>query len=124
MQYVLPKFMLKGSLAPAYVDQSLLREDVVTRYHDLMLVPGVRGAIIARMEQLVLEDPVPVLKSIKAPTLLVWGDKDAMIPVTNAADYQKALPDSRLVTFPKLGHVPHEEDPVQSLPPVWAFLKT
>lgn len=122
MQYVLPKPMLKSSLAPAYADQSRLPDDVVTRYHDLMLVPGVRGAIIARMEQLVLEDPVPLLKSIKAPTLLVWGEKDAMIPLSNAIDYQKALPDSTLVTFPKLGHVPHEEDPVQSLAPVRAFL--
>ena len=70
-------------LAPAYADRTRLSEDVVTRYHDLMLVPGVRGAIIARMEQLVLEDPVPLLKSIKAPTLLVWGAKDAMIPLSN-----------------------------------------
>jgi pimeloyl-ACP methyl ester carboxylesterase len=123
MKYALPKSMLKGSLTPAYADQSRLSADVVTRYHDLMLVPGVRGAIIARMEQLVLEDPVPLLKSIKAPTLLIWGAKDAMIPLSNAADYQKALPVSRLVTFPNLGHVPHEEDPAQSVAPVAAFLR-
>jgi pimeloyl-ACP methyl ester carboxylesterase len=122
MQYALPKPMLKSSLAPAYADPSRLTDDVVTRYHDLMLVPGVRGAIIARMEQLVLEDPVPLLQSIKAPTLLVWGEKDAMIPLSNAADYQKALPESTLVTFPELGHVPHEEDPAQSLVPVRTFL--
>jgi pimeloyl-ACP methyl ester carboxylesterase len=123
MKYALPKSMLKASLAPAYADQAKLSDDVVTRYHDLMLAPGVRGAIIARMEQLVLEDPMPLLRSITAPTLLLWGEKDAMIPLNNAADYQKALPDSRLVTFPKLGHVPHEEDPAQSLVPVTAFLR-
>jgi pimeloyl-ACP methyl ester carboxylesterase len=123
MQYALPKSMLKASLAPAYADPTRLSEDVVTRYHDLMLVPGVRAAIIARMQQLVLEDPVPLLKSITAPTLLVWGEKDAMIPLRNAKDYQQALPNSTLVTFPTLGHVPHEEDPARSLAPVRAFLK-
>ena len=122
MQYALPKSMLKSSLAPAYAERTRLSEDVVTRYHDLMLVPGVRGAIIARMEQLVLEDPVPLLKSIKAPTLLMWGAKDAMISLSHAADYQQVLPDNALVTFPNLGHVPHEEDPAQSLAPVRAFL--
>jgi pimeloyl-ACP methyl ester carboxylesterase len=29
---------------------------------------------------------------------------------------------SRLVVFPTLGHVPHEEDPAATLPPVQAFL--
>ena len=34
-----------------------------------------------------------------------------MIPVANAADYLRALPDARLATLPGLGHVPHEEAP-------------
>jgi pimeloyl-ACP methyl ester carboxylesterase len=65
---------------------------------------------------------VPTLRRIRAPTLLLWGEKDAMIPVTNAADYLKALPDARLVTFPKLGHVPQEEAPDQVSAEVRKFL--
>ena len=30
-----------------------------------------------------LEDPVPSLRRIEAPTLLLWGERDAMIPFTN-----------------------------------------
>ena len=45
-----------------------------------------------------------------------------MIPVANADDYLAALPDARLVSFPELGHVPHEEAPVRALEPVRAFL--
>ena len=88
----------------------------------MLLAPGVRRAIVARTGQGALADPVPLLRRITAPTLLVWGEKDAMIPVANAADYQSALPDSRLVVFPGLGHVPHEEAPALSLEPVRAFL--
>ena len=54
--------------------------------------------------------------------LLLWGEKDAMIPVSNASDYLAALPRAELVTFPRLGHVPHEEAPEQSLEPVREFL--
>jgi pimeloyl-ACP methyl ester carboxylesterase len=122
MRYALPAFMVRQSLAPAYGDPAALTDELVTRYRDLMLAPGVRGAMIARMEQVMLADPVPTLRRIRAPTLLLWGEKDAMIPVTNAADYLKALPDARLVTFPKLGHVPQEEAPDQVSAEVRKFL--
>lgn len=122
MRYTLPTFMVRQSLAPAYGDPAILTEALVTRYRDLMLAPGVRAAMIARMEQVMLEDPEPLLRRITAPTLLVWGEKDAMIPVRNAADYRRALPGAELVTFPTLGHVPQEEAPELSVEPVRRFL--
>ena len=122
MRYVLPKAFLRMNLAPAYADASLLSDAILTRYHDLMLAPGVRDAMIARMGQTVLTDPVPALRRIQAPTLLLWGEKDALIPLANAADYSNALPNAELVTLPDLGHVPHEEAPAASLAPVQAFL--
>ena len=123
MRYALPTAMVRASLAPAYGDPSRLTDARVTRYRDLMLAPGVRGAMIARLEQVVLEDPEPLLRRIRAPTLLLWGEKDAMIPIANAADYLHALPDARLVSLPGLGHVPQEEAPALSLAPVRAFLE-
>jgi pimeloyl-ACP methyl ester carboxylesterase len=122
MQYVLPKALLQMNLEPSYGDPSVLTPATVDRYHDLMLAPGARKALLARMEQTVLVEPEPLLRSMKAPVLLLWGEKDALIPFSNAADYTRSLPDSRLVSFPKLGHVPHEEAPVESLAPLRAFL--
>jgi pimeloyl-ACP methyl ester carboxylesterase len=122
MRYVLPKALLRMNLAPAYADPEKLSDDVVTRYHDLMVAPGVRGALLERLRQVVRRDPVAKLAAIQAPVLLVWGEKDAVIPVTNAADYRKALKRSTLVTFPGVGHIPQEEAPVESLPAVRAFL--
>ena len=87
-----------------------------------MLAPGVRVAILTRMGQTMLRDPVPVLKEINAPTLLLWGEEDAMIPISNADDYLQDLPNATLVRLPGLGHLPFEEDPVQSLLPLERFL--
>lgn len=122
MRYALPTAMVRQSLAPAYGDPSVLTDAVVTRYRDLMLAPGIRDAMIARMGQVMLEDPRSLLRQVRAPTLLLWGEKDAMIPLANAADYLKALPDGRLVSLPGLGHVPQEEAPARSLEPVGQFL--
>jgi pimeloyl-ACP methyl ester carboxylesterase len=123
LPYVLPTVMVRASLAPAYADPNVLNDALVTRYRDLMLAPGVRAAMIARMEQVMLENPEPLLQRIHAPTLLIWGEKDAMIPFTNAQDYLRAIPNSRLVAFPDLGHIPQEEAPARSLAPVRRFLE-
>ena len=122
MRYVLPRGMLKSNIAVGYADPAALTEPTVTRYRDLMLAPGAREAMLDRMEQTVLRDPVPMLRRIQAPVLLVWGQKDGMIPFSNAADYQRELADVRLASFPDLGHLPQEEAPARSLPPVRAFL--
>ncbi len=122
MRYALPKATLKFNIAVGYADPAALNDAVVDRYHDLMLAPGARDAMLARMEQTVLRDPIPLLGRITAPTLLVWGEQDAMIPFANAADYQRSIADVSLVSFPTLGHLPHEEDPAASLPAVRDFL--
>ena len=123
MRVALPKAVLRMNLAPAYADPSALSEALLERYHDLLLAPGARQAMLQRMRQTVLQDPVPLLRQIQVPTLLLWGEQDAMIPVANAADYLNALPKATLVRLPALGHVPHEEDPLRSLLPLRAFLR-
>ncbi|MDP2988656.1 alpha/beta fold hydrolase [Hydrogenophaga sp.] len=123
MRYVMPKAVLRMNLAPAYADPAFLTDELTTRYHDLMLAPGARDAMFKRLEQTVLTNPVPLLNTITAPTLLVWGAADAMIPVTNAQDYLGAVKGSRLVTLPGVGHLPHEEAAQASLQAVADFLR-
>ena len=122
MRYILPKPLLRMSLSPAYANPAVLTDALTTRYHDLMLAPGSRDALIARMAQTVLVDPVPLLRKITAPTLLLWGEQDALIPLSNAADYMKAIPRVTLVPLPQMGHLPHEEAPEETIVPVRRFL--
>lgn len=123
MRHVLPKAVLRMNLEPAYANPQSLTDELTTRYHDLMLAPGARDAMFKRLQQTVLTDPRPLLGAINAPTLLVWGEADAMIPVANAQDYLRALKNSRLVTFPAVGHLPQEEAAQASLGAVRDFLR-
>ena len=122
LPYTAPRSLLKANLAAAYGNPEALSEASVTRYHDMMLAPGVRPAILERLRQVILREPGPTLGRIKAPTLLLWGEKDGMIPISNADDYLQDLPSATLVRLPGLGHLPFEEDPVQSLIPLERFL--
>lgn len=45
-------------------------------------------------------------RAVRARTLLVWGDRDALVPVALAEEWQAALPSSRLAVIPGVGHVP------------------
>ncbi len=122
MQWIMPRPLLRMSLAPAYGNPQSMTRERLQRYHDLLLAPGVRHAFLERMRQTVLVDPVPALQKVTAPTLLLWGEKDAMIPVTNAQDYLAALPEATLVVLPGVGHLPQEEAAEQALATLRRFL--
>ncbi len=122
LPYVMPRPMLRMNLAVAYADKSKLTDATLTRYDDMMRAPGDRTAMLARMQQVMLQNPEPLLRRIQAPTLILWGEQDAMIPFSNSADYMRNIPHATLVALPGLGHVPFEEAPAQSLPAVEAFL--
>lgn len=123
MRYFLPKFMVRSNLEQSYGDSALLSTPVIDRYYELLRAPGVRAALLDRMAQTVLVDPAQVLPGINCPVLLLWGAKDRLIPISNAADYLALLPNAELVQFSELGHLPMEEAPAESLAPLLAFLK-
>jgi pimeloyl-ACP methyl ester carboxylesterase len=121
-RYFFSKTFLAMNLEPAYANSKTLNDALVNRYYDLMLAPGVRGAILARMQQTVLQDPVPSLASIQVPTLLIWGEKDAFIPISNSNDYLKVMPNVKRVSLPNIGHLPQEEQPSIGLAALKEFL--
>lgn len=123
IKFSLPKFLVRKSIEPAFFDANALSDSLVDRYYDMLRAPGVRAAILERANQTVYTDPVPRLKQITAPTLLVWGEQDLMIPSSNAQSYADVLSTSKTVLLPKLGHLPQEEQPHLALAHVVEFLK-
>ena len=122
LRVALPRWTIRMQLAPAYGDDARLADSTITRYHELLLAPGNRAALLERLSQTVLTDPRARLRTIAAPVLLVWWSEDRLIPPRNAADYLAVLPRARSVVLPGLGHVPFEEDPAASLAAVRPFL--
>jgi pimeloyl-ACP methyl ester carboxylesterase len=51
------------------------------------------------------------LPEIRHPTLIVWGEKDAIIPVKDAHEFERLIPDSRKVVMEETGHIAMAERP-------------
>ncbi|MGD9704567.1 MAG: alpha/beta fold hydrolase [Acidimicrobiia bacterium] len=58
------------------------------------------------------------------PTMIIWGERDQIIPVTHAYAAHAAVPGSRLEILPGVGHFPHTEAPKQFLAVLTDFLAT
>jgi pimeloyl-ACP methyl ester carboxylesterase len=94
----------------------------VDRYHALLLREGNRTATRERLRQSSDDRLWQRLGEVRQPTLILWGEKDRWVPVRYAHGFDQAIPDSRLVLYPDLGHVPMEEDPVRTAAQVRRFL--
>lgn len=64
-----------------------------------------------------------VAKNISMPTLILWGEKDRMTHVDDAAFFHETIRGSELVILEEVGHVPILEDPEQTADEVDKFIK-
>ncbi len=120
-QYTLPRGVVQSSVKNVYGDPSKVTPELVDLYADMTLRAGNRKALARRLEQGYTAD-VRKLKDIKAPTLVLWGGKDRLLPVELAHRFAQDIPRAKLVVFDDLGHVPQEEDPARTVAEVRRFL--
>jgi pimeloyl-ACP methyl ester carboxylesterase len=60
----------------------------------------------------------------KLPTLIVWGERDPIIPADHGRAAHAAIPGSRLEIFEGAGHFPHREHPVRFVAALEDFVRT
>jgi pimeloyl-ACP methyl ester carboxylesterase len=53
---------------------------------------------------------LPGLKLLKVPTLVIHGDADELVPTANGRQTSEAVPGSRLIIVPRMGHIIFPED--------------
>jgi len=58
------------------------------------------------------------------PTLIVWGERDPIIPAAHGEAAHAAIPGSRLEIFAGAGHFPHREQPVRFVSLVEDFVRS
>lgn len=116
-----PRFMVNITLGDVYGDRSKITDNAVQYYHDMMLARGNRQSLIRLFEELEHMTAERV-KQVKAPTLIIWGDKDRWIPPANAKLFARDIPKSEVIMYPGVGHIPMEEIPQQSAADAHQFL--
>jgi len=59
---------------------------------------------------------------IVAPTLVLWGEEDRLVPLEAARLYVRAIRGAKLIVYTGTGHLPQEEVPDKSAADVRDFL--
>jgi pimeloyl-ACP methyl ester carboxylesterase len=62
------------------------------------------------------------IKKFKGKLLLLWGEHDRVMPVENAALFRELRPDALLKTIAGAGHLPHQENPAETVEEMLSFL--
>lgn len=98
-------------LKASFADPSLATKAMVQRYLDLSRAPGHRAVILdLRLNRDTRAPATPeMLAAIQAPTLILHGDKDALVPLESSTRFDAAIPNSRLIVYENIGHLPQEE---------------
>ena len=121
LKHITPKSLIKDNLEQVYFDDSKVTENLVDRYHQMILREGSRAAFIERAK-LEGQDYTELLYTIKSPTLIIWGEDDLWIPVEDSFKFKERMANSSLVIMKETGHVPMEEKPIESVALALSFL--
>ena len=115
--------LVRQGLRSAYLDLNLVTPELVDRYVELARAPGHRDILLGLQSDPRREATPALLSRIRAPTLVMFGQKDKLIPAADGARFVSAIPGSTLIVYPDVGHVPMEQIPDRSASDLKAWLK-
>jgi pimeloyl-ACP methyl ester carboxylesterase len=120
---------MQGAMEPALArefQESTLGRPVPPAFLDLVVretqkLPA--HAWRAIFQDMMALDTRPELGAIRAPTLILWGDKDLFASKAEQIDLEARIPGAVLEIFPGTGHDPHWEEPVRAAALVGRFVQ-
>jgi pimeloyl-ACP methyl ester carboxylesterase len=68
-------------------------------------------SLFVAFRRLLLDDARPLMRLLRMPVLLLWGERDPLVPLTYARQILEEIPAARLSVVPAAGHVPMWENP-------------
>ena len=120
-----PYYPVKQAVEVAYNYSPIVTDELIQRYCDMALRQGTREATMARFANYNELKIIPSdLESLNQPTLVLWGEDDALIDFEYADKFMQVLPNATLVSYKDVGHIPMEEIPEESATDIRKFLET
>jgi pimeloyl-ACP methyl ester carboxylesterase len=106
-----PRWLVRRNVLEVYGDPGRVDEALVDRYHDLTRAEGNRQALVDRLSGARDPDLDERLADVRAPTLILWGERDRWVPPSFARRFEAGIAGAKLITYADAGHVPMEEIP-------------
>lgn len=99
-------------------DPALVTDDLVQLFYQMAVLPGAQKSFLAtlradvNLQGLRADVMRPIqhdLATITAPTLIVWGQQDRIVPVAHAHAAERRIPNAELRILDPCGHMPQFE---------------
>lgn len=117
-----PKLTIEKTLKQAYEKDELITPAKVQMYYDLAMRDGNRNAFVKRIQQ-VEKDPILQPEKVEVPTLIIWGEEDAIL-LLEQLDGFKSMKNMKSIVYPRVGHTPQDEVAVQSVHDAMQFIQS
>lgn len=125
LKYIMPRAVPEFMLRSGYGDRNKLTDEVIDRWYDMWMREGNREAQLDRLKQYQPGDIEAIIRELRAPTLLMWGEANTTAKFEQAARFQTLLENVESLTFisyPGVGHMAVQEAGDETGRDVRAFL--
>jgi pimeloyl-ACP methyl ester carboxylesterase len=123
LENITPRSLSEEGLKKSFSDHSLIDDAMINRYWELARLPGGRAATLKRFASYADANNTPLdYSQITAPTLILWGDEDKLIPVKAGEILSDTISGSKLIIYKGVGHIPMEEVAARSVSDVQDFI--
>ncbi|MBL4935391.1 alpha/beta hydrolase [Clostridium sp. YIM B02515] len=112
LEFCMSRKLVKRIIRWAFYNDKIIGEDTIEGYYKPMKTKGSIEAFIELVKNLSFtEFDYEKVKSIKVPTLIIWGENDKWIPLSDGYRLNRDMIDSQLIIIEHCGHGPQEEKP-------------
>lgn len=121
-----PRFATGMVLRKCYYNREKITDEMIDAYAYYGSLPGAADAVRQTALQIVPANMAAVIaqyKTVKVPTLIIWGKEDNVVPLEVGRNFQRDIPAAELVILPRCGHIPQEEDPLETRRLIQDFFK-
>lgn len=121
-----PRMLVAQALRTMYGDPSRVDDALIDRYHRLLSRAPNRATLVRTFRRLRAYRNDPELSRhiprVRAPTLLMWGARDRLVPPSLLRSWRRDLPMAQVRVYPSAGHFPMEECPDETAQDALSFL--
>ncbi len=122
LQHTLPtKAMTRHSRRYMVYDLATFDETLADYFLGVLRMPGAKNWFWEGRGMAVAAMPKEELAQVTTETLLLWGENDSLFPPANAQAALPVMPNAKLQTFSKCGHLPYLDKPRELVEALFEF---
>lgn len=112
LKYILPRALPASMLRSGFASPATPPEALIDRWYDFWMRKGQREAQLDRLSQYQAGDIEALVRSIRVPVLLLWGEANTTAVFSQSVEFRKLLagaPSLKFISYPGVGHMAVEQ---------------